>query len=73
MSAMIKAHKRKAALVALHLMTVLLVSSCYMSPNDITGDNNNLPQGGDNVPTLPHSARWLRLRQHLPRRLQRPA
>ena len=42
--------KRKAALVALLLVTALTVSSCYMSSGDIT-DGSNLPLGGsDSIP-----------------------
>ncbi len=43
-------NKRKAALVALLLATALLLSSCYMSSNDITGDEDALTVGSDNVP-----------------------
>ncbi len=42
--------KRKAALVALLLMTALLVSSCYMSPGDITDGSDSLTVGSNNVP-----------------------
>ena len=44
-----RTNRRKVALIALLLMTALLVSSCYMSPGDIT-DGNNITVGSDNLP-----------------------
>jgi len=43
-------NKRKAVLVALLLITALLVSSCYMSPADISDGSDTLDVGSDNVP-----------------------
>ena len=47
---MTQGSKRKVVLMALLLATALLVSSCYMSPSDITDDTDTLNQGSDSSP-----------------------
>jgi peptidoglycan hydrolase-like protein with peptidoglycan-binding domain len=44
-----KMNKRTMALAALLIATAFLISSCYMSPGDVTG-NDNQNVGSDNVP-----------------------
>jgi peptidoglycan hydrolase-like protein with peptidoglycan-binding domain len=45
-----KLNKRKAVLAALLIATAFLISSCYMSPGDVTQGDDNQNVGSDNVP-----------------------